>query len=433
MSFSWERIVSDPESRDRTLRETEKKHEVISNESRGLFLISPPPHPHLFSSHLGVLNYDRVAQTLSPLQKFDEGDKATPKDEERFRHFARFLASAEILTRKIAGFFPNMESRAELVAAVASHFRTYLPEDERAAARRAELPRRTLEQPSSSRWEPAQKSLLPTRQPLPRFTKHILEPAKLAAPSPVPEPVAEHLVPEPVVLPAASERVMKPRTTPRQTRSARKRYEEEPEEEEAPPEPVYFSFSQGRQAQSQPIATADTPRPYAITPTRPRVSNAPVSSPYVDVQEAISEDVSATVYEYFQKFGLSICNYTGSCCVKRGVRFSLAFKVSAARLESSLPEVTDSFGSVLKAMKKIIMGSQSAEPAREFLLHSAQVMDAVGRADPALVNSLPKITADALLLFSKDPEGRQQLVTGYQQFCDLNNCLEKCWLEAQRT
>jgi len=151
------------------------------------------------------------------------------------------------------------------------------------------------------------------------------------------------------------------------------------------------------------------------------------------LHDSINEDVTATVYEYFQKFGLSICNYTGSCCVKLGVRFSLAFKVSSARLENSLPEVTDSFALVLKAMKRIIVGSQTSEPAREFLLHSSQVMDAIGRSDPGLVNCLPKITPDALLAFSKDPEGKQKLVTGYEQFCDFNNCLEKCWLEAQRT
>lgn len=81
-------------------------------------------------------------------------------------------------------------------------------------------------------------------------------------------------------------------------------------------------------------------------------------------------------------------------------------------LEGSFAEGTDSFALVLKAMKKIIMRSPVYDPAREFLLHSSKVTDAIGRSDPDLQMSLPKFTLVAVLSFSKDPEGKQHLLTG---------------------
>ncbi|XP_003737416.1 uncharacterized protein LOC100897368 [Galendromus occidentalis] len=352
----------------------ERRREIFPSEKLATVLSLLLKNKSLLTTYTGpfsVLNYDRVAQTLTPLQQYEVTCRGDPQDEKKFVFFARFANSAEILCRNIASYFPNMETRAELVG------------------------------------------------------------------DPEPPPKLR---------------------TPRQTKTTRKKVAEP--EPEPPAEPIYFSFSQGRETRStfKPVETAETSKPFTMSPRRPVAQRTatglgrqeapktstvtpsraaaprdPTAGPYAELHDSISDDVSAVVYEYFQKFGLSICNYTGSCCVKLGVRFSLAFKVSTARLESSLPQVTDSFDLVLKAMKKIIMGSKSPEPARDFILHSANVMDAIGKADPELVNSLPRISPESLLAFSRNSEGKQQLVTGYQQFCDFNNCLEKCWLEAQRT
>lgn len=414
-------------------------------------LITRQAHFAVSSMIAASLNYDRVATTLNALQKYREVDSKNP---DRMKHYARFLSSAVTLLRNIAAFFPNMQTRVDLVASLSNAYQHHLPTNERVQhqapepqQRRSRLDPATLSKPYLQRaMPPVRKTLLPTPPSV-----NVIEP-----------PVAlESIAVSGTQMNATT--VAMPVQKSRQIRQNQGNKNEEFDVGSRPDEPVYFSFSEGQrtaepsQAPAQPFRAAlASPARYSFTasssparqqhvpsthvapstgPTTPLGRTGATSgrqtSPYAACQELISTDVIKTVYNYFQQFGTSVCNYTGSCCVKMGVRFTLAFTASGAQLEASLHEVTESFGRVLQAMKKLITDA-TVENARLFLQYSAEVMRLICKADPNLVTPLPDISPNGLLQFVTDSGGKSTLAAGYNQFCDFNNCLEKCWLDLQR-
>ncbi|XP_022663332.1 uncharacterized protein LOC111251217 isoform X3 [Varroa destructor] len=367
------------------------------------------------------LNYDRVATTLNALQKYREVDSKNP---DRMKHYARFLSSAVTLLRNIAAFFPNMQTRVDLVASLSNAYQHHLPTNERVQhqapepqQRRSRLDPATLSKPYLQRTiPPVRKTLLPTPPSV-----NVMEP-----------PVAlESIAVSGTQMNATT--VAMPVHKSRQIRQNQGNKNEEFDVGNRPDEPVYFSFSEGQrtaepsQAPAQPLhAALASPARYSFTASSPPArqqhvpsthvapSTGPITplgrtgatsgrqaSPYAACQELISTDVIKTVYNYFQQFGTSVCNYTGSCCVKMGVRFTLAFTASGAQLEASLHEVTESFGRVLQAMKKLITDA-TVENARLFLQYSAEVMRLICKADPNLVTPLPDISPNGLLQFVTD-------------------------------
>lgn len=406
------------------------------------------------------MNYDRVGATLGALQKYHQ-DLQNPK---KFEHFARFLSSAAILLRSIAAFFPNMQSRADYIAKLSNAYQHHLASEERViqqvsndptVSTRYKLDRRVPAAPtgpvptsttsdSYQKRTPARKTLLPTPPSMPSgdYLSEQAAPAPTRSQtvreirSPLSDEQAVRGSPSKATTttttttPSSASRLQSQRQLTRQAGQSSKASVDEVE-------PVYFSFSEG-QRQTEPSSSGrfsfSGSSSKATPPPRTSASSAHSSSAYAACQDMISEDIMKTVYDYFQQFGTAVCNYTGSCCVKTGVRFSLAFTASGAPLESSLHDVTEAFGRVLQSMKKLITEvGATIENATSFLYNSSEVMRLIGRADPQLATKLPNITPDGLLRFVMDSGGATNLAAGYDQFCDFNNCLEKCWLVLQRT
>ncbi|OQR74057.1 hypothetical protein BIW11_09340 [Tropilaelaps mercedesae] len=416
---------------------------------------------------LASLNYDRVGTTLHALQKYRED----PKSLDRLKHFARFITSAAILTRSLADFFPNMRTRADLVAAISNVYQHHLSSEERvhlstteSQQRRPRLEKQCLLSSSaphtgatasvqgqtySQRAIPSgRKTLLPNPPKAPMASRNVSSAATRHSQS------AFHTAP-PV---DSNTRSSRPATVaapqPRSVRQGPTVRDQDAASIGEGIEPVYFSFSEGQKQPPEvsPVVHHSTLKPaftspsrYVIggsstkqtSPTQPHtpgdtLAKAGLTNPYAGCQKLISYDVIQTVYNYFQQFGTSVCNYTGSCCVKMGVRFSLAFAASGAQLEPSLPDVTEAFGLVLQSMKKLITEvGATVENAEAFLNHSTEVMRLISKVDPQLASALPDISAHGLLQFVNDSDGKLNLAAGYKQFCDFNNCLEKCWLDLQ--